>query len=477
MSLILLFFMLFNFQNKSTTEDILKKIEDGNFLDATKMINIKLLEEGLSDTEKLDLKFELERMERIRLDFSKNEDFVLEYIKKYLPESNTDSMKIWRNEGYLEYKFIDGELRYFNRTHSNFFRVYDVAKNIKQKIDPSENILDNFCVEKINDFYSNNQDEYIFGNPIEIIINYRLTVEADAVPEGEIIRCWLPYPREGNKRQTKIELLEKGDVINKQFVIADNKNLQRTIYFEKRAEKGEKTEFNYSVKYISNFERFNISPEKVREYNKNSEIYTEFTKEEYPHIIFTDKIKALSNKIVGTEKNPYLITKKIFEWINNNIPWAGAREYSTIRNISDYCITNLWGDCGIKTITFITLARFNGIPARWQSGWMLHPVEVNLHDWGEFYLEGYGWVPVDQSFGIMPSDEDNVKYFYLGGMDAFRFITNDGFSRPLFPAKVFPRSETVDFQRGEVEWRGGNIYFNKWDYDINIEYKEMINRE
>ena len=44
------------------------------------------------------------------------------------------------------------------------------------------------------------------------------------------------------------------------------------------------------------------------------------------------------------------------------------------------------------------------------------------------------------------------------------------FAQPLFPAKIFLRSETVDFQRGEVEWRGGNLYFNKWDYFINVEY-------
>ena len=35
---------------------------------------------------------------------------------------------------------------------------------------------------------------------------------------------------------------------------------------------------------------------------------------------------------------------------------------------------------------------------------------------------------------------------------------NDDFSQPLVPAKRHFRSETVDSQRGEVEWRGGNLY-------------------
>jgi len=36
--------------------------------------------------------------------------------------------------------------------------------------------------------------------------------------------------------------------------------------------------------------------------------------------------------------------------------------------------------------------------------------------------------------------------------------------------KKFLRSEPYDFQRGEVEWKGGNLYFDKWDYDMKIEY-------
>ena len=118
----------------------------------------------------------------------------------------------------------------------------------------------------------------------------------------------------------------------------------------------------------------------------------------------------------------------------------------------------------------MTLARYNGIPVKWQSGLMLHPNNNNLHDWGEMYFEGYGWVPVDQSFGLTNSEDEDVEWFFFGGIDAFHFIVNDDYSQPLFPAKIFPRSETVDFQRGEVEWRGGNLYFDKWDYFMEVDY-------
>jgi len=225
------------------------------------------------------------------------------------------------------------------------------------------------------------------------------------------------------------------------------------------------------LSYTSYAEWFNISRDGFKDYDKNSEIYKEYTKEAPPHIVFSDNIKKLSEKILNGEKNNFMKVRKIFEWISANIPWASALEYSTLTSIPEYCIENRHGDCGIKSLLFITLMRYNGIPAKWQSGWMMHPVEVNLHDWAEIYVEGTGWVPVDQSFGVKDSKDERVKYLYSNGIDSYRLIVNDDYSKPLYPAKIFPRSETVDFQRGEVEWRGGNLYFNKWNYSMEPEYR------
>jgi hypothetical protein len=114
------------------------------------------------------------------------------------------------------------------------------------------------------------------------------------------------------------------------------------------------------------------------------------------------------------------------------------------------------------------MARYKGIPARWQSGWMLHPGEENLHDWCEVWYEGAGWVPVDMSFGLQKTPDALLKDFYLSGIDSYRMIVNDGFAREFSPAKRYYRSEPYDFQRGEVEWAKGNLYFNQWDYHFHV---------
>lgn len=101
---------------------------------------------------------------------------------------------------------------------------------------------------------------------------------------------------------------------------------------------------------------------------------------------------------------------------------------------------------------------------------MMHPDKVNLHDWCEVYYNGVGWVPLDMSFNLQPSKDQKEKEFYISGIDAYRLIVNDAISSNFVPEKKFPRSEPYDFQRGEVEWSGGNLYFDKWNYNMSLEY-------
>ncbi len=453
-------------------ENINYQINQGNFSEAQNLIVNKLFDSNISELEKYELKFQIELMDRIRKDFRKTRDDVVTALKKYYPNLTDDMLVKWENENSLEMKVIDGEKRYFNNAVPNLFRINQEAKKHKEKIegnklDDLDVFLENYIPKIVE---SANETGQRLVAPVKMKIKYSLTVKPNVVPDGEIIRCWLPYPRESNNRQTGIQLKS---VSKNEYVIADNKNLQRTIYLEDEAKKDQSTRFEIELTYTSKAEFVNLFEDsKEISFNKNPEIFSEYTREQFPHIVFSDRIKNLSAQIIGDEKNPLQKLKKIFTWVDENTPWASAREYSTIPNIPEYSLEHKHGDCGIQALVFMTLCRYNGIPAKWQSGWMLHPPEVNLHDWCEIYVDGYGWIPADQSFGIKNYLDESQKYFYLGGIDAFRLIVNDDYSKPLFPAKIYPRSETVDFQRGEVEWRGGNLYFDKWNYSMEVEYLE-----
>lgn len=468
-----LLFVLGSIQAQNVTlKAIDADIDAGNFSKAKKSIDLYIAQNNLSAKEIYDLNFKKDALDRISIDFSKSKDDVVEYIRKYYPDVNDAMLLNWEAEKSLEMKVIDGQKRYMSRAAPNLFRIDKDAIERKLEIDGfQEDNVDKALkthlpadVDFLKDKHKTQAD------PVRMKVKYTVTLKPNAVPVGEMVRCWLPYPREDNRRQKDIKLMSVSDG---DFLISPPNYAHRTLYMQKIAEKGKPTIFSIEFSYSSAPEWFDLANKRIRPYDKSSELYKRYTAERGTHILFTDKIKELSEKIVGDQTDPYQITKKIFDYIDDNYPWAGAREYSTLDNIPEYVIDNKHGDCGQVTLLFITLARYNGIPAKWQSGFMMHPNGLNLHDWAEVYYEGIGWMPVDQSFGRRDPDFGyDVRYFFLNGIDAYRWIVNDDYSQPLFPAKIYPRSETVDFQRGELEWSGGNIYFNQWDWDIDVEYSD-----
>jgi transglutaminase-like putative cysteine protease len=418
------------------------------------------------------MRFEVQRLERIKKDFTKTRQDVIAYIQNYIPDVTDADISRWESARSLEYQIIDGDKRYFNRAGPNLFRIDKEARQMKMKKDAS-NIIIPGSYSRLTDVtsvvQSVDEENRNFVDPQRFRIEYTLSVDANAAPPGEIIRCWLPYPREITSRQTDVQLI--GSEPKRHIIAANDTELQRSIYLEKPAIADEKTVFQAVYEYTAHAVYQPIDPDEVR-VSPDSPGLSRYTEERPPHIVFSPELRALSKKIVGNEKNPYKIARKLFQWIDANIPWASAREYSTFRNISHYVYENRHADCGMQTIFFITLCRMNGIPARWQSGWVTTPGDDGMHDWGEIYFEPYGWVPMDVTYGLNASREDEIKWFYLSGMDKYRLIVNDDYSRPLYPAKMHLRSETIDFQRGEVEWSGGNLYFDQWDYrfDVTILY-------
>lgn len=450
-------------------EEIQKAIDSGEYTRAQKMISEYVSDNKLPDSEKEALLFESERLERIRKDFTKNRDQILTELEKMLPGFSFGDLEKYERDKSLEMKIIEGKKKYFKNAAANLFRTNKQMKKLKdERLDQPTDRLKDFkkaIVPKIIAESKAAEKKLVYEENFKII--YTLTVKPNAVPAGEIVKCWLPYPKENHSRQQRLKLLSTSE---EKYIIAPDSVLQRTIYMEKKAKKDSATKFTFEYEFTA-FAEYNDIFSKGIIPTVDAKL-SEYVKERPPHIVFTDEIKALSAKIIGDETNPLEKVKKIFTWIHDNIPWASALEYSTIPNISAYCLENLHGDCGIKTLLFMTLCRYNGIPAKWQSGWMLHPVEVNLHDWCEIYVQPFGWVPVDQSFGLINSENEKEKYFYIGNTDPYHLIINDDYSRPLFPVKIFPRSETVDFQRGEVEWKGGNLYFDQWNYHLDVSYSK-----
>ncbi|MBN1349660.1 transglutaminase domain-containing protein [candidate division KSB1 bacterium] len=449
-------------------------IQRGEFTKCQQLMRRELAENlEIYGCDRLELVFEIERLERIKKDFPNTIDAMLPGIKRYIPEVDSKMIDTWEQNCALEFMRIDGKKFYFVEAVPNLFRIDRNARKRRQMVlegnsdaKPADEMPFSFeqYIEQLLQVAAKTHGHFL--SPKRFRISYTLTVKKDVVPPGKVIRCWLPFPRFRAGHQTAIRLISTKP---ERRIIAPNHFLQRTVYLEKTAKPAQPTRFQVFFHYTSHAIYRNIQPEDIEPYRMDDAL-SPFVYEREPHIIFSDDLIAQSDKIVNGETNPYLIAKKLFAWVDGNIPWASAREYSTIRNISGYAFRNSHGDCGIQTLLFITLCRMNGIPAKWQSGWTTEPESAGMHDWGEIYFEPFGWLPVDVSYGLRQSENPEVRWFYFGNLDVYRLVVNDDYSQPLYPAKIHPRSETVDFQLGEVEWEGGNLYFDQWDYEFSVQY-------
>jgi len=411
---------------------------------------------------------------RIEIDFPLNEEMVTAQLQKRFGDKfSEEEMKQWEENGWLEYRIINGEKRFFSRAASNLVllsRFHLDRSGRDSAYVGDKNLV--FRKAHTQSIIRESEKQATPVVPVEMKITYTITVNADAVPDGEIVRCWLPYPKENHSRQKDVYLL---GVSNEDFELAPDSCVHRSIYMENKAEKGKPVIFRISYSYTSSGQYFAPSSMKLRDYDTKSSLYRKYTSEQLPQVCFTKNVRRLADSITGNEKDPREIVRKIYYWFNLNIPWAGALEYSIMPNIPEYVLKNRKGDCGMQTFLFMSMLRYKGIPVNWQSGWMMPPDNKNLHDWCEIYYEGAGWVPADISYNLQYSNDQKTREFYITGIDSYRLIVNDGISGDLFPPKKFLRSEPFDFQRGEVEWSGGNLYFDQWDYHMDIEYLPVIN--
>lgn len=194
-------------------------------------------------------------------------------------------------------------------------------------------------------------------SPLRVRVTQSIAVKPDAVPAGETLRAWLPFPRVISGQQENLQLLSS---VPAGARIAPESTLQRTAYLEPRAEAGKKTEFSVTYE-LTVFARYvAIDPDKVIPAKITPEL-AEFVAERAPHVTFTDAMRRYSREIVGAEKNPYRIAQRLFAAVDAKT-WAVAREYSTLSYISDHALHSEHADCGQQTLLLIALLRMNGIP-------------------------------------------------------------------------------------------------------------------
>lgn len=415
---------------------------------------------------------ELQR--RVSIDFNRSRHDIIKWIQdhqKFTPSE--EQLNEWEQSGTLEFRIIDGEKRYFRNAAPNIFRVDAAARKlINTPVESAESGVKNTLDNHLDELSQTEIIGKYLLPEITTLLKYTITVPESEIEDGETVKAWLPYPRKDVARQTNVELISASQ---SDYIISDDMTDHTSIYMQQAAKKGEPVSFSVEFKFTSRGEWYDLKQLTPKPYNKDSDLYKKYTSEKSPHIQFSDNIRSLTDSITRDDKTVIESLQSIYSYITSNFPWASALEYSTIPDIPEYVLEYKKGDCGQVALLLISMLRYKGIPARWQSGWMTHTGEVNLHDWTEVYFEGVGWIPVDVSFGRGdPLKNETGRTFFMSGIDSYRLYINNDFSGSFYPAKQFPRSETVDFQRGEVETSKENLYFDKWNYKMVVISQEKV---
>lgn len=437
---------------------------DGRFSDAESLLRRHVPDPNAPISDPVAI--ELEILRRTRLDFRVTPDELFAQLAAQIPDLKPDDVERYREEGLLLHRVVDGEVRYFNRAAGNLFHLSEAASArrtppVKRAggFDRAAHIVRLLALAD-----ASGKTEV---DPVRHRVRYQIAVKEGhpRLRPGAKVRCWMPFPQE-YRQQRDVRLIRAEP---EGAVIAPSGTPQRTLYFETTvSDANVPPKFAMEVEFVTSAVVPKLDPNLVKPYDTTTDDYRTFTAERPPHIVFTPEVRKLVAEIVGDETNPLIRARRIFRWVYEHLPWVGEMEYSTIPSLSAKGLAARAGDCGVQGMTFITLCRAAGIPARWQSGWSSEPGDENMHDWSEILLEPWGWLPADVSWGVVKHPDPRVQEFYCGGLEAYRFIVNLDFSRELHPPKTSFRSEPVDFQRGEVEIDGHNLYFDEWRWDFDV---------
>jgi transglutaminase-like putative cysteine protease/sugar lactone lactonase YvrE len=226
---------------------------------------------------------------------------------------------------------------------------------------------------------------------------------------------------------------------------------------------GTKAALTYSVQAEVSAIRYLIIPERVGTLEDiPKEIRQKYTVDGSHYRIDSPYIRETVKAIVGDEKNPYWIARKIYDWIIDRLSYEMIGGW----DIPEVVLKRGSGSCSEYTYSFVALCRAAGLPARYQGSVVVRgddaSVDEAFHRWAQIYLPNYGWVPVDANRGDARSPADQARGFgelsdrflitthgggdseYLGwGYNAFsRYKTNGyckieednfGFWEPLAP--------------------------------------------
>lgn len=434
-----------NTLNITLPEDIARVKAFGDFNLAKSMIQTRL-QKDIPDQLKERLLYELEVLDRISEDFIYTKEQAIDILRNNIRNFKEEEFEELFNEGAFEFYYIQGEMRFNCRFLQNLTKTRKAYHDRDINVQPKSPYLD----LAINEMKEKGIVKTRFTCRTTLKLNEQ------CLKKGQKLKVWLPVPMNIDQ-SSEVKILNTSAGL---VSINDESYPARTAYFEA----SNQTNFFVEYSFINTSVYHNLNDDEVLPYNQD---FTEYLSEQKPHIIFSDYLKNLVSSIIKDETNPLIKARLIYQYITSHIMYSFMRPYMTLPVISEYVTTSLKGDCGVQALLFITMCRIAGVPAKWQSGLFIDEDGSNgCHDWAMFYIEPYGWLFADCSFGggAHRFGYTDREEFYFGNLEPYRIVQATAFQYDLLPEPTFTRKDPYDNQRGEIEYE--NQMVGPDDYEV-----------
>ena len=221
------------------------------------------------------------------------------------------------------------------------------------------------------------------------------------LPEGaKQIRIWMALPQEEEAQQVSDMRVEAPYP----WRIARDSEGSRVLYLE--SQNPQEKEFTIVTTFeVTRWEvRHSVDASKARPIaDVDRARFAEYLQGN-KYVVIDDEIRRLADQIVGSETNPVLAARKIYDWVLQNVDyWVKDPEHKKASPVGSttYCLTFRTGNCTDFESLWTSLARAKGIPTQIVYGSFLKPElrdrdeDQSYHCWAMFYAPGLGWVPHD----------------------------------------------------------------------------------
>ena len=400
-----------------------------------------------------------EILRRIPEEYCYNEAQAVARMQGLVRDFTVEEFRQLVREGRVDWRFVEGEKHFLDRFAETLLATH--ADLAARQIDPP--VPSVLARERRRRVHEQMQREGKAEARITLKTSAGMSdaafekALAAAKAEGRDsvhVRAWLPIPADC-PAQSEIELQSFTET---PAHIAAPDAPQRTVYWE--ADLTENRRFGVQYRYRTTAvyaDPMGFAPDPVQ---------PDFdTGERAPHIVFTPFLRALAAQLTAGVTDPAEKARRIYDYVTLNVRYHYQPAYFVQECLPDRCARDRRGDCGIMALTFITLCRIVGIPARWQSGLSVSPSGVGCHDWAMFYIAPKGWMYADCSFGasMARQGDEELRRHYFGSLDTGRMVANRAFEAPFNPPMCGFRSDPYDNQSGECEADGIGLYGEELD--------------